>query len=66
METVIKNQTSKDIIYDGFIRNDWNKEIFDRLLPEYKVVFFHLDEEKAKNRLLGRMFNKTTGETFPV
>ncbi len=65
METVIKKQTSDKIIFDGFIRNDWNKEIFDRILPDYTAIFFKLSEEKAKQRLLGRMFNQTTGETFP-
>jgi len=65
MEEVIKKQTSDKIIYDGFIRNDWNKEIFDRLLPDYKVLFFDLAEEKAKERLLWREFNQTTWETFP-
>jgi adenylate kinase len=65
METVIEKQTSDKIIFDGFIRNDWNKEIFDRVLPDYTAIFFNLSEEKAKQRLLGRMFNQTTGETFP-
>lgn len=65
METVIEKQTAEKIIFDGFIRNDWNKEIFDRVLPDYTAVFFELSEEKAKQRLLGRMFNQTTGETFP-
>ncbi len=65
MEAVIKKQTSDKIVFDGFIRNDWNKEIFDRILPDYTAIFFKLSEEKAKQRLLGRMFNQTTGETFP-
>lgn len=65
METVIEKQTADKIIFDGFIRNDWNKEIFDRVLPDYTAIFFNLSEEKAKQRLLGRMFNQTTGETFP-
>lgn len=65
METVIKKQTAEKIIFDGFIRNDWNKEIFDRILPDYTAIFFKLSEEKAKQRLLWRMFNQTTGETFP-
>jgi adenylate kinase len=64
METVIEKQTSDKIIFDGFIRNDWNKDIFDRILPDYTAIFFNLSEEKAKQRLLGRMFNQTTGETF--
>ncbi len=64
MESVIKKQTAENIIFDGFIRNDWNKEIFDRMLPDYTVVFFDLSVEKAKTRLLGRMFDPLTGETF--
>jgi adenylate kinase len=65
METVIEKHTAVNIIFDGFIRNDWNKEIFDRVLPDYTAIFFKLSEEQAKQRLLGRMFNKITGETFP-
>ena len=64
MESVVAKQTAENIIFDGFIRNDWNKEIFDRMLPDYKVLFFDLSIEKAKTRLLGRMFDPKTGETF--
>jgi adenylate kinase len=64
MEEAIKSNSWDKIIFDAFVRNDWNKEIFDRLLPEYKVVFFELPIEKAKDRLLGRMYDKSTGETF--
>lgn len=65
METVIKNNIDiENIIFDAFIRNEWNKEIFDRLLPDYKVIFFELPLEKAKARLLWRMYDKTTWETF--
>ena len=60
METAIQNQTAEKIIFDGFIRNDWNKEIFDRILPDYTAICFDLSEEKSKQRLLGRMFNQTT------
>lgn len=66
MENVLLSQTDDKIIFDGFIRNEWNKEIFDRLLPEYKVLFFNLDIETAKQRLLGRMFDPKTWETFPA
>lgn len=66
LENVLKNYAGANVIFDAFIRNDWNKEIFDRLMPDYKVVLFQLSEEKAKQRLLGRMFNPKTGETFPT
>ena len=55
----------ENVIFDAFIRLPWNKEIFDSYLSDYKVVFFKLSEEKAKQRLLGRMYNPKTGETFP-
>lgn len=67
METAIENNlNSENIVYDAFVRNTWNKEIFDRLLPEYKVIFFELPIDKAKNRLLGRMYDEKTWETFPT
>lgn len=66
METAIENCNDEKVVYDGFIRNDWNIEVFDALLPEYQVVLFELSEEKSKQRLLGRMFNPKTGETFMV
>jgi hypothetical protein len=53
MEDAIKNNIEKEnVVFDAFVRNDRNKEIFDRLLPDYKVVFFDLSKEKALGRLL--------------
>lgn len=66
MRTAIESNNDKEnVIFDAFIRLPWNKEVFDSYLSEYKVVFFDLSEEKAKQRLLGRMYNPKTGETFP-
>ena len=66
MKGAIENNEDKEnVIFDAFIRLPWNKEVFDSYLSDYKVVFFDLSEEKAKQRLLGRMYNPTTGETFP-
>lgn len=66
MEEAVKNHLHiENVIFDAFVRNDWNKEIFDRMIPEYKVIFFELPTQIAKQRLLGRMFDKETGETFP-
>jgi len=66
MRQAINSQTSDKIIFDGFVRNDWNKLIFDELVPEYIAVFFELSVEKAKARLLWRMFDPETWETFPA
>ena len=66
MEKAIKNNIEKEnVVFDAFVRNDRNKEIFDRLLPDYKVVFFDLSKEKALGRLLWRMYDTETWETFP-
>ena len=65
MKTAIENSEGvENMIFDAFIRLPWNKEVFDSYLSDYTVIFFNLSEEKAKQRLLGRMFNKTTGGTF--
>lgn len=65
MRTAIENASwVENMIFDAFIRLPWNKEVFDSYLSDYKVVFFNLSEEKAKKRLLGRMFNKATWETY--
>ena len=66
MSQAIENfQGKENVIFDAFIRLPWNKEVFDSYLSDYKVVFFNLPEEKAKQRLLWRMYNPKTGETFP-
>ena len=64
VQNIIDNHNDENVIFDAFVRNDWNLEIFNRLLPDYQVVLFRLSEEKSKQRLLGRMFNPKTGETF--
>lgn len=67
MKTAIENAEGvENMIFDAFIRLPWNKEVFDSYLSDYKVVFFNLSEEKAKQRLLWRMYNPTTGDTFPA
>ena len=67
MKTAIENaQGVENMIFDAFIRLPWNKEVFDSYLSDYQVVFFDLSEEKAKQRLLGRMYNPKTDETFPT
>lgn len=65
MENVLKSNNDENIIYDWFIRNNRNKEVFDKIILDYKVIFFKLSVEKAKERILWRMFDKKTWETFP-
>lgn len=58
-----KDKTWK-ILFDWIPRNAEQKKMFDKLVPEYKVIFFKLDEKKARERVLWRMYNQTTWETF--
>lgn len=64
IKKVVNESKWKKMIFDGFIRNMWNKETFEEVCPDYKVVFFELSEQKAKERLLWRMFDPETQETF--
>jgi adenylate kinase len=66
MEKAILENPDENIVYDWFLRNRWNIEILSRLIPDYKVIYFDLSQEEAKKRLLWRMFDKETGETFPA
>jgi adenylate kinase len=58
-----KDENGK-ILFDGIPRNKEQKDMFDTLVSEYKVIFFQLDESVARWRLLGRMFDPETNETF--
>jgi adenylate kinase len=65
MVDILENKSDwKNTIFDGFVRNVWNKESADKVLWEYTVVLFQLSEEKARERLLWRMYNPKTSETF--
>jgi len=67
MTDIIDNKSGwKNTIFDGFVRNSWNKVSADKVLWDYKVILFELSEEKSKQRLLGRMYNPETSETFPA
>ncbi len=64
MNEVITTQTNKNLILDWFVRNEWNKKSLEEILTDYKVVFFELSKEKAIDRLLGRMYDPLSWETF--
>jgi adenylate kinase len=65
IKDVLKNNPEDKLILDWFVRNEWNKKSLEEISPDYKVVFFELSKEKAIDRLLGRMYNPKTWETFP-
>ena len=65
MKEALEQQTNNKLILDWFVRNTWNKASLEKITTDYKVVFFNLSKEKAIDRLLWRMYNPKTGETFP-
>ena len=65
MKDTLSKQINDKLILDWFVRNLWNKECLEKIIPDYKVVFFNLSKEKAIDRLLWRMYNPKTWETFP-
>lgn len=65
MVDILENESDwKNTIFDGFVRNVWNKQSADKVLWEYTVVLFELSEDKARERLLWRMYNPKTSQTF--
>jgi adenylate kinase len=65
MIDILENKSNwRNTIFDGFVRNVWNKKSADKILWDYTVVLFELSEEKARDRLLWRMYNPKTWETF--
>lgn len=65
LQEVINDNIWQNLILDWFVRNEWNKLSVDKIVWDYKVIFFNLDENEAKKRLLWRMYDKETWETFP-
>ncbi len=68
VEDILKNILEKNkkwnLIFDWFVRNQWNKDTFDKIVWDYNVVFFDLPESEAKTRLLWRMYDPLSWETF--
>lgn len=66
MKEILAKQTNDNLILDWFVRNQWNKKTLEEIFPDYKVVFFELSKEKAIQRLLWRMYDPITWDTFPA
>lgn len=64
MNEVITSQTNENLILDWFVRNEWNKKSLEEISMDYKVIFFELSKEKAIGRLLWRMYDPISWETF--
>lgn len=69
VETILKHYRDHHeggkIVFDGIPRNADQKALFDRVFPDYFVIFLDLDRDEAIRRLAGRRIDPTTGESFP-
>lgn len=65
LKDVISSNSKPHLILDWYVRNAWNKLSVDKIVWDYKAIFFDLPEDEAKNRLLWRMYDPKTWETFP-
>lgn len=66
LKDYLSNTNNDKIIFDGLVRNEWNKITADNIIKDYNVVFFDLPKTEAIKRLLWRMYNPNTWETFPA
>lgn len=60
----LNNNSIENIILDWIPRNKLQKEMVDGLISDFKVVLFDLPREEVEKRLLWRMYNPKTWETF--
>lgn len=59
-----KHPNEKNIIFDWVPRNLEQKDLIDEIVKDYKVVVFELSKEKVNQRVLWRMHNPKTWESF--
>jgi len=64
LRDIINNNKWDNLILDWFVRNSWNKKSIDKIVWDYEVIFFDLPIEEARKRLLWRMYDPITWETF--
>lgn len=64
MKEILSNQINEKLLLDWFVRNEANKKSLEELIPDHKVLFFNLSEEKAIKRLISRMYDPLSWETF--
>lgn len=66
LQEYIKHNTNEHIIFDWLVRNAWNKIVADHNISDYKVLFFEMSEKESVKRLLWRVYNPKTWESFPA
>jgi adenylate kinase len=61
-----EHHSGAPVIFDGIPRSRDQKDLFDRVFPEYIVVYLDLSREEAISRLANRRIDPITGESFPA
>lgn len=65
-ESFLGRNAGKNILMDGVIRSKDQDEAIGHLFGNFDVLYLHLDEETAVERLCGRRIDPVTQETFPA
>ena len=57
---------AQGIVFDGIPRTPEQKALFEKVFPEYFVIFLDLSREEALARLANRRIDPSSGESFPA
>lgn len=67
LEHYKKNHASAEtILFDGIPRSLEQLDMFEKVFPEYYVIFLDLDKNTALERLANRRIDPVTGQSFPA
>lgn len=60
------NHNDGTIVFDGIPRSLQQLELFEKIFPEYFVIFLDLEKSDALERLANRRIDPTNGMSFPA
>lgn len=60
------SHTEGNILFDGIPRSLAQLELFEKVFPDYFVIFLDLEKEVAIERLANRRIDPTNGMSFPA
>lgn len=67
LEHYKKNHASAEtILFDGIPRSLEQLDMFEKVFPDYYVIFLDLDKNTALERLANRRIDPVTGQSFPA
>ncbi len=60
------NHTGGNILFDGIPRTLEQLDSFEKVFPDYFILFLDLEKEEAIHRLSNRRIDPSNGESFPA